>query len=114
MKVAIIGSRSIENADIRPLIPAGTTEIISGGAKGIDCLAEQYAKKNGIQLRIIPPNYQKYGKEAPLIRNREIVELCEMVVAIWDGVSKGTIYTVRYAKMRGKAVKLFRFRSDKK
>lgn len=49
MKVAVIGSRSIENVDIRPLIPTKTTEMISGGAKGIDNLAEQYAKMNGIK-----------------------------------------------------------------
>ena len=85
MKVAIIGSRSL-SIDISKYIPAGTTEIISGGAKGIDALAEKYADENNIPKLIINPEYEKYGKVAPLKRNKTIVENADMVIAIWECV----------------------------
>ncbi len=56
---------------------------------------------------IIRPNYAKYGKSAPLERNKEIVEICDMVVAIWDGKSRGTRYTIEYARKCDKKVVLY-------
>lgn len=106
MRVAIIGSRSLK-VDIEKYIPQGTTEIVSGGAKGIDYLAEVWADANGIPKIIIYPEYLKYGKNAPLIRNELIVDAADMVIAVWDGESRGTKYTVEYAKKVGKNVKVF-------
>lgn len=105
MKVAIVGSRNL-NIDISKYIPEGVTEIISGGANGIDTLAEKYADMTGIPKRIFRPEYGRYGKAAPLIRNRLIVNACDMVVAIWDGESRGTKFTVDYAYKVGKPVKI--------
>ena len=68
MILAIIGSRNL-NMKISEYMPTGITEIISGGAKGIDTLAEIYANKNNIPMRIIRPEYNKYKKAAPLKRN---------------------------------------------
>lgn len=101
MKVAIIGSRSINNADVGKRIPPDTTLIISGGAVGIDTLAEKYADKKGIEKMIIYPNYELYGKSAPLIRNKLIVDNADLVIAFWDGQSSGTAFTISYAKRRG-------------
>ncbi len=106
MKVAIIGSRSITNMDISRFIPDVTTEIVSGGASGIDTLAEDWADKNRISKTIIRPQYSRYGKSAPLIRNKEIVNRADMVVAIWDGKSRGTKFTMEYAEKLGKSVKM--------
>ena len=50
MKVAIIGSRGITNVDMKKYIPPNTTEIISGGARGVDSIAKQYAQENNIKL----------------------------------------------------------------
>ncbi len=100
MKVAIIGSRGITEYDIGKRIPPDTTLIISGGANGVDKLAERYADAHGIEKKIFYPNYELYGKSAPLIRNKLIVDSADLVIAIWDGYSRGTEYTINYAKRR--------------
>ncbi len=106
MKVAIIGSRDIET-DITPFVPAETTEIISGGARGVDSLAEQYAKAHGIPFTLVKPEYKLLGKHAPLARNVEIVRRAELVVAIWNGKSKGTRNTIQTAKELGRQVRVY-------
>lgn len=100
MKVAVIGSRGIKNADLKRYIPPDTTLIISGGAVGVDTLAEKYADERGIEKMIIYPNYELYGRSAPLIRNKLIVDNADLVIAFWDGESRGTEYTISYAQRR--------------
>lgn len=100
MKVAIIGSRGITAAEIDKYIPPDASLIISGGAVGVDTLAERYADKHGIEKLIILPKYDLYGRSAPLIRNKQIVDHADLVIAIWDGASTGTKYTIDYAKRR--------------
>ena len=107
MKVAIVGSRSLINVEISKYIPENVTEIISGGAIGIDTLAEEVADKRRISKWIIRPEYDKYGKKAPLIRNKEIVKRAELVIAFWDGKSRGTKFTIDYAKKLNKEVKIY-------
>lgn len=106
MKVAIIGSRGIENIEISSYIPKEVTEIISGGAKGIDTLAEEYADKHKLRKYIIRPNYEKYSRAAPIVRNKVIVELADLTIAFWDGTSKGTESVIKYAKKLGKEVQV--------
>lgn len=107
MKVAVVGSRSITVAEIARHIPKETSLIISGGAIGVDTLAEQYADENGIEKLIIYPDYDLYGKSAPLIRDRIIVDRADMVIAFWDGQSSGTEFTISYAKRQGVPCKIF-------
>lgn len=107
MKVAVIGSRSITNAEIDRLIPPDTTLIVSGGAAGVDTLAERIADRRGIKKLILYPDYELYGKSAPLIRDKLIVENSEMLIAIWDGESTGTEFTISYAKRRGIPVEIY-------
>ncbi len=98
MKLLIVGSRSIQDYDLSALIPDNTDLIISGGAKGVDTLAEQYADKHKISKLIIRPQYEVYGKAAPILRNQKMVEIADTVLVIWDGQSKGTKSTIQYAK----------------
>lgn len=105
MRVAIVGSRNLL-VDIEKYIPENITELVSGGAKGIDTLAEQWADRNKFPKLIIKPDYNRYGRSAPIQRNRTIVEAAEFVLAIWDGKSRGTKFTIDYAKECGIPVKV--------
>ena len=107
LKVAVIGSRGINGADLSRYIPKEATMLISGGAVGVDTLAEAYAAEHRIPIQVIRPRYDLFGKKAPLLRNRQIVECADLVIAIWDGESTGTAYTIDYAHERGVPVRLY-------
>ena len=102
MKLLIIGSRSIKAFDLSPYIPATVDTIISGGASGIDCLAEQYAASHRLSKYIMRPQYDLYGRAAPLKRNEQMVDVADYVLAIWDGHSKGVQYTLKYIQKKQK------------
>lgn len=104
MKLLIVGSRSIKTFDLSPYVSKEVDTIISGGANGVDTLAEEYADKNRISKLIMRPAYARYGKGAPLKRNEEMVKLADAVLVIWDGKSRGTKYTADFAKKEGKEV----------
>ena len=106
MKIMIAGSRSITNFDLTEYIPTEATLIISGGARGVDSIAESYADAHKISKLIMRPDYKKYGKAAPLLRNKQMVDLADIVIIIWDGKSRGTKYTLDYAKSKDKTVTL--------
>lgn len=92
MKVAVIGSRTYTDYEEvkRTLKRIPISEIISGGADGADKLGEQYAKENNIPTKIFIPDWDKNGSVAGFMRNTDIIENAEFVVAFWDGQSKGT------------------------
>lgn len=105
MKIAIVGSREPGNINFALElekcinIQSGDT-IISGGASGIDTLAAEYATSHGLELKEIRPDYARNGRGATFIRNREIVDNADIVVAFWNGTSKGTKYTIDYANKK--------------
>lgn len=107
MKTAVIGSRGIEINDIGKYIPEDTSEIISGGAKGIDTCAKKYAIEKGIKLTEFLPEYDKYGKGAPIVRNVKIIERADRVIALWDGKSKGTKFVIETCKKQNKKVTVY-------
>ena len=104
MKIAIIGSRSLSNIDLSNYIPEYATEIVSGGAKGIDTLAEEYSKQNNLKLTVFLPEYEKYSRCAPIKRNDKIIEYSDEVIAFWDGKSKGTDYIIKKCKKINKNI----------
>lgn len=100
MRVVVAGSRTIEediSMLIMRLLPEDTTLLISGGARGVDTQAEKVARALGIECEIMLPDYKILGKAAPLERDRAMVDSADLVIAIWDGISRGTRYTVSYA-----------------
>ncbi|MGI6715608.1 MAG: hypothetical protein ACOX3X_00215 [Eubacteriales bacterium] len=109
MRVAVVGSRSL-SIDISRYIPPGTTEIITGGAEGIDAQAEKYADTHRLSKHIIRPDYAKHGKAAPLYRNQRIVNLADIIIAFWDGESGGTAFTVKYARQVKKPLKIYKIK----
>lgn len=106
MKVAVIGSRGLKVDNLGEYLPEGTTEIISGGAKGVDVCAREYAISHGIKLTEFLPEYKKYGKSAPLKRNISIIESADLVLAFWDGKSNGTRFVIEKCHEMGKEIKI--------
>jgi hypothetical protein len=106
MKLAIIGSRGAGEPEYTLLCKAirqhystiGFDEIISGGAKGADSLAARYAKTAGVKLTEFLPDWDKHGKAAGFIRNEDIIKSADQVLAIWDGLSRGTGNSLSIAK----------------
>lgn len=107
MKVAVVGSRGFEDKallfqtldNLRDHYNAFDQFdlIISGGVAGVDKLAEQYAKERHIKTKIFLPDYAKHLRVAPIRRNAQIVEAADLIVAFWDGKSKGTGNTMKTA-----------------
>lgn len=83
-------------------------EIVSGGAKGADYLGERYAKDNNYKLTIFPADWNKHGKQAGFIRNEEMANYSDCLIAFWDNESKGTKHMINLAiekKLKLKIVK---------
>ena len=74
-------------------------ELVSGGAKGVDSAGENWVyfynnkNKNEIKLKVIKPNYDKYGRyDAPKIRNEKMAKYADELLLIWDGKSGGSYH----------------------
>ncbi len=109
MKIAVVGSRKLIIEDIEKYLPCTATEIVSGGARGIDTCAKGYAIENNITITEFSPNYKKYGRIAPLRRNLDIINYADIVVALWDGKSKGTKYVIDNCKRINKKLTVYYF-----
>lgn len=112
MNVAVIGSRTFENFALVESTLASIpviSRVVSGGAKGADSLAQQYAEQNQIPVEIFKPDWKRFGRGAGVVRNREIIEAAEMVVAFWDGKSKGTESSIKMAQAKRIPVKIVKF-----
>jgi len=116
MKIAIVGSRSFNNYKLlkneidKFKKEYHITEIVTGGAKGADVLAEKYAKENNIKLTVFYPDWNKYGKKAGFIRNDKIWQYADIGIAFWDGKSKGTQHSFKLAEKKyNKKLKVIMF-----
>ena len=105
MRIAIIGSRSIGDADICTYV-SDCDEIVSGGARGVDSCAAEYARLKGIKLTEFLPQYELYGRAAPIVRNKKIVDHADAVMVFWDGRSRGTLSVIKYAEKVKKECKI--------
>jgi hypothetical protein len=106
MKAAVIGSRSFDDYQFMKdsLSKIEITKIVSGGASGADTLAEQYAKENNISIIIFLPNWKAFGKAAGFVRNLRIITEADIIIAFWDGSSKGTKNSIDTANKLNKEV----------
>lgn len=107
MKIAVIGSRGLTVKNLGHYLPKDITEIVSGGARRIDTCAKEYAVANNIKLTEFLPEYEKYGRSAPLKRNLQIIDYADEVLAFWDGKSRGTKYVIDNCKKKNKNVRIF-------
>jgi hypothetical protein len=115
MIAAIIGSRTFTdyNYFFNKIKHLKFEKIISGGASGADSLAKKFALENKIPFLEIPANWEKFGKSAGFIRNVDIIDQAEVVIAFWDGKSKGTSHSIQLAKKKNKEVLIFRYLEKK-
>lgn len=110
-KVAIVGSRKWPDWEmVRDYIYSLTPDdtVVSGGARGPDEWAEIYARELGLDTLIFRADWASFGKRAGIVRNRDIVNSCDRLVAFWDGKSAGTKHSIDLARAAGKPVLIFR------
>ncbi|MDR2818915.1 MAG: DUF2493 domain-containing protein [Desulfovibrio sp.] len=119
MSIAIIGSRTFDDYQTLESVVLNTLKekdvklsditIVSGGAKGADSLGRDFAQKYGTQYKEFLPDWEKFGKSAGFIRNNDIVEHSDFVIAFWDGQSKGTRHSLELARKAGKPYYAYNF-----
>ena len=111
MKVIIAGSREnctydhTEYAIIHSQF--NITEVVSGTANGVDKFGEQYAVKHSIPIKQFPANWKKHGRSAGYIRNKEMVDYADALIAVWDSKSNGTKHTIDLAKAKNIPIWLY-------
>lgn len=110
-KLIIAGSRGVTDYEIVKkaylLSELEATCIVSGTAAGVDTLGEQLATELGYKIDRYPADWEFYGKRAGYIRNCEMAQDADGLLAIWDGASKGTKHVIEYMRSLGKTVKVF-------
>ena len=74
--------------------------LLSGGAKGVDRIGENWASEHNVACKVWKPDYKQFRRAAPLIRNKQMVDACDDIVAFWDGKSKGTKHAMEHGKTK--------------
>jgi hypothetical protein len=108
MRVAVVGSRGITIGNLEEYLPENVTEIISGGARGVDASAREYSISSELKLTEFLPQYERYGRAAPLKRNIAIIEAADFVPAFWDGASRGTKFVIDRCKAKSIPIRVIR------
>lgn len=111
MKTIIAGCRKFEDyAFVKSALDSHIdweiTRVISGNADGVDLLGEAWAIARGVDLRIFPAKWTKYGNPAGMIRNGEMAEVAEALIAFPSKDSIGTIGMINLAIVRGLKIKI--------
>jgi hypothetical protein len=115
MKTIIAGSRTEKR--FGPLVAAilksnfaPISEVVSGGAEGVDQLGEEWARCYGVPVRQFPADWKRYGKAAGRQRNLQMAVYADALIALWDGKSPGTRHMIATAERMG--LKVFVYRTD--
>jgi predicted Rossmann fold nucleotide-binding protein DprA/Smf involved in DNA uptake len=117
LRVAIVGSRRFSEPQrvaeyVNSLPPRAS--IITGSASGVDAAATKAARAKGIPIQVLPASFDELNDASKsTARNQRLVDACDVLVAFWDGVSKGTRATVDRALDGGKEVHVFISRAPK-
>ncbi len=114
LKLMTCGSRSVSDKELvfseldkfRKKNPS--LALISGGAKGADTIAEEWAKARGVPITQYKPDWKKYGRGAGIVRNKKMVLAADFVIAFWDGASKGTKFVIDFCAKSGKVCRVIR------
>lgn len=109
-RVIVAGSRTFDHLDIafeyldkllQRLVLNGRVEIVSGGARGADSLAESYAAARGLRIHRFPAEWELFGKSAGFVRNNKMAWYGTHLVSFWNGKSKGTYQMIQLAEQNG-------------
>jgi hypothetical protein len=111
MQVIIAGSRSIDIGvdKLSAIVQASGFDIdtvISGGAKGVDAAGEAYAIAKDLGLKVLKTDW-KMGRGAGMINNRRMADQADALIAVYDGISKGTKNMIELMKQKGKQVYVY-------
>lgn len=115
MKLIIAGCRDMTDWGVvhegitRSGFGPKVTEVVSGGAQGVDYIGEGLAEKSGLPVKRFNADWKKHGKAAGPIRNRQMAEYGDALLAIWDGESRGTKNMIEEMERLGKPVYVHRF-----
>ena len=113
MKVIIAGGRDFDDylLLLQAVVKAdfGITEVVSGGAPGADTLGELFARDLDLLLKRFPADWKRLGRAAGPIRNGEMAQYADALIAMWDGVSTGTANMIKQATERGLKVHVERY-----
>lgn len=117
MRVIIAGSRTVTQDQVNEAFAScpwasSVTCVVSGGARGADKCGETLAANLGIQVDIYQPEWSRYGKQAGPVRNREMAKNAEGLIAVWDGLSRGTKNMIDLAKRAGLRVFVLQTSND--
>lgn len=115
MRVIVAGSRDATEAQVNEALArcpwiGFASAIVSGTARGADEFGERWAAKQGVEVRRFPADWRTHGKRAGPIRNRQMAQNADGLVAVWDGRSRGTKTMIEFAQQRG--LRVFVFRTD--
>jgi hypothetical protein len=119
MKVIIAGSREgVEYSDVIKAMEecpwtSEIVEVVSGKAKGVDTMGEQWAIENNISIKEFPADWKGLSRKAGIIRNCQMGDYADALVAVWDGGSRGTWHMIDYATKKGLKVFVYNLKERK-
>jgi hypothetical protein len=117
MKVVIAGSRRISGVDADSFVTEAVhgsgwlgriTEVVSGCARGVDDAGMRWAAYMGFPVKRFPADWRKHDRAAGPVRNRQMAEYADALIAIWNGESPGTRNMIEEMRARGKPVYVHR------
>lgn len=120
MKLIVAGGRDFDDAQymqesinswVESNLSTSNAEVIliCGEARGADLLARKLFEANNLPIESFPANWNKYGKRAGLLRNEQMAEVADALIAFWDGESRGTKHMIETMKKLNKPVQVFTY-----
>ena len=108
MKLAIVGSRGWKDwiAVLSRVHKLKPDVVITGGAAGADRMGMDAAERCNVFVEVYYPDWKKYGRRAGAVRNKQIVDACDKLIAFWDGASPGTKISIDMAKAQNKLLEV--------
>jgi len=115
MNVIIAGTRTLFDYDLvagvcdTVLANIAVTKMTNGDGPGTDQCGKRYARERGYPLELYPADWKTFGRSAGPKRNRQMALVADMLIAFWDGKSRGTLSMIREAKNRNLIIRVFRY-----